>query len=97
MRIMQFPKVSGKKNNHKVTLYALSTCVWCKMTKQFLSDNGVEYEYVDVDLLNDDDKSKAHATIVSKGGPLSYPTVIVDDKTVITGFRKDQLTEVLGL
>ncbi|HLN89852.1 MAG TPA: glutaredoxin family protein [Candidatus Binatia bacterium] len=94
---MQFSKVSGKKNNHKVALYALSTCVWCKMTKQYLNDNQVEYEYVDVDLLNDNDKSQAHATIVSKGGPLSYPTIIVDDKKVITGFRKDELKEALGL
>jgi len=94
---MQFSKVSGKKSDHKVTVYALSTCVWCKLTKQFLSDNGVAYEFVDVDLLEDNDKSKVHETITSKGGSLSYPTTIVDDKTVITGFRKDQLKEVLGV
>jgi glutaredoxin-like protein NrdH len=94
---MQFSKVSGKKNDHKVTVYALSTCVWCKLTKQFLSDNGVAYEFVDVDLLDDNDKSKIHEAIMSKGGSLSYPTTIVDDKTVITGFRKDQLKEVLGV
>ncbi len=94
---MQFFKISGKKNNHKVTLYALSTCVWCKMTKQFLNDNSVEYEYVDVDLLDDEEKRKAHVAITSKGGILSYPTTIVDDKIVITGFRKDKLQEALGL
>ena len=94
---MQFSKVFGKKNSHKVTVYALSTCVWCKMTKQFLSDNGVEYEFVDVDLLDDNDKSKVHSTIISKGGALSYPTTIVDNKTVITGFRKDQLKEALSI
>ena len=94
---MQFSKVSGKRNNHKVTLYALSTCVWCKLTKQFLKDSEVEFEYVDVDLLNDEDRSKVHETISSKGGMLSYPTTIVDGKTVITGFRKDQLKEVLGV
>jgi glutaredoxin-like protein NrdH len=94
---MQFSKVSGKKNDHKVTVFALSTCVWCKLTKQFLSDNGVAFEFVDVDLLDDKDKSKVHETIMSKGGGLSYPTTIVDDKTVITGFRKDQLKEVLGV
>ena len=94
---MQFSKVSGKKNTHKVTIYALSTCVWCKMTKQFLSDNDVSYEFVDVDLLNDKDKSKAHEAILSKGGDIGYPTTIVDDKTLITGFRKDQLKEALGI
>jgi glutaredoxin-like protein NrdH len=94
---MQFSKVSGKKNDHKVTIYALSTCVWCKLTKQYLDENSVEYEFVYVDLLDDEDKDKVHETVLSKGGTLSYPTTIVDDKTVITGFRKDQLKEVLGL
>jgi glutaredoxin-like protein NrdH len=94
---MNFSKVSGKKNDHKVTLYALSTCVWCKMTKQFLKDNEIEYEFVDVDLLDAQDKDKAHQAITSKGGTLSYPTTIIDDKTVITGFRKDQLKEVLSI
>jgi glutaredoxin-like protein NrdH len=94
---MQFSKVSGKKNDHKVSVYALSTCVWCKLTKQYLSENNVEYEFVDVDLLDDEDKDKVHQTVLSKGGALSYPTTIVDDKIVITGFRKDKLKEVLGL
>jgi glutaredoxin-like protein NrdH len=94
---MQFSKISGKKNDHKVALYALSTCVWCKLTKQYLKDSDVEYEYVDVDLLDDNEKTKAHQTITSKGGTLSYPTIIVDDKTVITGFRKDKLKEALGI
>ena len=94
---MQFSKVPGKKNNHKVTLYALSTCVWCKLTKQFLKDSEVEFEFVDVDLLDDEDRNKAHETISSKGGMLSYPTTIIDDKTVVTGFRKDLLKEALGV
>ena len=94
---MQFSKISGKKNNRKVTVYALSTCAWCKMTKQFLNDNGIQYEFVDVDLLEDSDKNEVHETIINKGGTLSYPTIIVDDKLLITGFRKDKLTEALDL
>ena len=94
---MNISKVSGKNNKHKVFIYALSTCVWCKLTKQYLGDNNVEYEYVDVDLASEEDKQKIHAEIVSKGGALSYPTTIVDDKVVITGFRKDKLKEALEI
>ena len=94
---MQFSKVEGEKKGHKVIVYALSTCVWCKMTKQFLKDNNVEYEYVDVDLCSEEDKEKIRQEIQSKGGSLSYPTTIIDDKTVVTGFRKDLLKVVLGL
>ena len=94
---MQFSKVEGGKKSHKVIVYALSTCVWCKMTKQFLKDNSVEFEYVDVDLCSEEDKEKIRQEIQNKGGSLSYPTTIIDDKTVVTGFRKDLLKAVLGL
>jgi len=94
---MQFSKVEGEKKSHKVFVYALSTCVWCKMTKQFLKDSGVEYEYVNVDLCSEEDKEKIRQEIQNKGGSLSYPTTIIDDKTVVTGFRKDLLKVVLGL
>jgi glutaredoxin-like protein NrdH len=94
---MKFSKISGKKNQHNVVLYALSTCAWCKMTKQFLKDNDIEYKYVDVDLCEEEDKQKIRQHIQSKGGPLSYPTVIVDDKVLITGFHKDKLKETLGI
>jgi len=94
---MQFSKVTGEKKHHKVVLYALSTCVWCKMTKQFLKDNEVEFEYIDVDLCEEEDKQKIREHIQSKGGPLSYSTTIVDDNVVITGFRKDLLKEALGI
>jgi len=67
------------------------------MTKQFLKDNDIEFEYVNVDLCEEDDKQKIRQHIRSKGGSLSYPTVIVDDKVLITGFRKDKLKEALGI
>ena len=94
---MPFHKVTGKKNTHKVLVYALSTCVWCKMTKQFLQDNEIGYEYIDVDMCEPDEKEEIRKQITSKGGPLSYPTIIVDDNILITGFRKDKLKEALGI
>ena len=94
---MQFSKVSGQKRQHKVVLYALSTCAWCRMTKQFLKDHDIEYEYIDVDLCEEEDKQKIRDHIQSKGGPLSYPTIIVDDNVLITGFRTDKLREALQL
>ena len=94
---MNISKVTGKNNKHKVLVYALSTCVWCKLTKEFLTENSVEYEYIYVDLCDEDDKQKIHEIIQSKVGSLIYPTTIVDDKVVITGFRKDKLKEALEI
>ena len=94
---MQFAKVSGTQNQHKVILYALSTCVWCKMTKQFLKDNDVEYEFVDVDLCDENDRQKIREDIINRGGRPSYPILIIDGKSMIIGFRKEEIKEALGL
>ena len=94
---MNISKVPGKNTKHKVFIYALSTCVWCKMTKQYMKDNSVAYEFVDVDLCTEEEKDKIRKHIQDLGGPLSYPTIIVDDKKVITGFRKDLFQKELGI
>jgi glutaredoxin-like protein NrdH len=90
-------RVSGKNSKHRVLLYALSTCAWCKKTKKFLKENGIEYEYVDVDLADDEDHEKIRQDIINRGSEPSYPTIIVDNKKVITGFRIDLLKEALEL
>jgi glutaredoxin len=94
---MKVAKVPGRNNKHKVFVYALSTCAWCKLTKKFLKENEIEYEYVDVDLCEDEDKEKIKKDILEKGGDLSYPTIIVDGKILITGFREDKLKETLEI
>ncbi len=90
-------RVSGKNNKHSVLLYALSTCAWCKKTKKFLNENDVEYEYIDVDLANDEDHEKIRQDIINRGSEPTYPTTIVDNKKVINGFRMDLLKEALEL
>jgi glutaredoxin len=94
---MDIVKVSGKNNKHRVLMYAISTCAWCKMAKGFLKDNHIEYEYVDVDLCSDNDKEKIRKDILKKGGTPSYPIIIIDDKLLINGFRKDKIKEALEI
>jgi glutaredoxin len=94
---MKTAKVEGKNSKHRVLIYAISTCAWCKMTKKYLKDKDIAYEYVDVDLTSDDDHEKIRDDIVRRGGEPNYPTIIVDDKTLITGFRKDKINEALEI
>jgi len=67
------------------------------MTKEFLKDNSIEFEFLDVDQCDQKEKEQARQLILSKGGALNYPTTLIDDKIIITGFRKDQLKEALQL
>ncbi len=90
---MKVEKVSGNNNKHKVMLYALSTCGWCKKTKKFLQDKGIGYEYVDVDLCDEKDLDAVREDLKKRGLGMSFPVVIVDDKNNIVGFREDKLNE----
>ena len=94
---METIKSPGKNKKHKVLLYTISTCAWCKRAKKFLTENNIEYEYVDIDVCNREDREKIREAILSRGGRLSYPTVIVDDRSLITGFNEDRLREVLEI
>jgi glutaredoxin len=94
---MEKIRVNGKNKAHRVLMYAISTCAWCKMTKEFLKENDIDYEYVDVDLTSDEDHEKIRKEITRLGASPSYPTIIVDGKTVITGFRKDKIKEALEI
>jgi len=92
---MKFINVPGKNKTHETKLYALSTCVHCKAVKQFLRDNDVEFEYIDVDLCDKNDQQEIVRDIVKRGGQLSFPKIIVDDVIMITGFDKKRIKESL--
>ena len=97
MDAMKVVEVPGRNTKHEVFLYALSTCAWCKLTKRFLKENSVKYEYVDVDLCDEKDRERIRRDIVKRGGSPSYPTIIVDDKELIIGFHQDKIREALEI
>ena len=80
----------------EVKIFSLSTCSHCKSTKKFLSDCTVKYDFVDVDLLEGDER-KAILEDVRKFNPkCSFPTIIIGD-IVIVGFKENEIREALGL
>ena len=82
--------VEGTKRGD-ITLYALSTCAWCKKTKGLLDKLKADYYYVDVDLLADADKEKA-VKAISKWNPEgSFPTLVIDNKSCIVGFDVEKI------
>ena len=81
----------------QVVLYALSTCGWCRRAKRLLDDNDVEYELVYVDQLEGEEKDAA-VTEVAKWNPRrSFPTLVVDDRVGVAGYKPDQIKEALEL
>jgi glutaredoxin-like protein NrdH len=89
-------KVAGDSQRGEVTLYALSTCPWCKRTKRLLGDHGVAYKYVDVDLLDGDEAERVVAEVGRLNPNRSFPTIIINGM-VIAGFQEERIREALGL
>ena len=85
-----------------VRLYALSTCPYCRMTKKFLDESGVEYELTEVDLLDGDTtdattpKGSAVAEVKRLSGGTSFPVLVAGDEVVV-GFNKSRIVQILGL
>lgn len=80
----------------KVFLYALSTCGHCRNTKRLLDENGVEYDFVDVDLLPKDEMGKVLDEVRKVNPQAAFPTLLIGEKVII-GYRELEILEALGL
>ena len=81
-------------NRGNVLLYALSTCGWCRKTKNLLDELGVEYAYVYVDQLEGDAKREALDRIEAFNPKRTFPTTVIDGQAII-GYQEDKTREVL--
>ncbi|NLD57158.1 MAG: glutaredoxin family protein [Methanomicrobiales archaeon] len=87
--------VDGKDKGN-VVLYALSTCGWCGKTKELLRQMGIAFDFVYVDLLEGSEQDDA-ITQVEKYNPAgSFPTLVINNRKVIVGFREQEIREALG-
>lgn len=81
---------------NKPKVYALSTCPYCKRTKRFLDQHKIEYDHVDVDLLDDAKQDKVMEEIEKMTGRRSFPVVIIGTE-IIVGHDEDKLKKALKL
>lgn len=88
--------VDGQKRGD-IQLFALSTCGWCRKTKSLLNDIGVEYSYVDVDLLKENDRKEALAEVKVHNPQGSFPTMVIDGDHCIIGFKEEEIREAMGI
>ncbi|MDR0617897.1 MAG: glutaredoxin family protein [Endomicrobium sp.] len=88
--------VEGINDKHSVFLYTLSTCVWCKKTKQFLLDSGVKYSYIDVDLLEGAQQDKVMSEISAVNPKGGFPTIVIDKTKTIIGYQPESIKKTIG-
>ncbi len=80
----------------KPMVYALSTCPYCKRTKRFLDTHKIEYDVIDVDLLDDAKQDEVMDKVEKLTGKRSFPVVIIG-KEIIVGHDEEKLKKALNL
>ncbi len=74
-----------------VKVYSTPTCPYCIRAKQFLKDNNIVFEDVDVSV----NETEAEQ-MVEKSGQMGVPVLDIDGE-IIVGFDKEKIKEALGL
>lgn len=75
----------------QVKVYSTPTCPYCIRVKQFLKDNGINFDDIDVST-NEQEAEK----MIEKSGQMGVPVLDIDGE-IIVGFDKDKIKEALGL
>ena len=89
---MAVEHVDGK-NKGKVMLYALSTCGWCQKTKELRRELGIAFDYTFVDLLDGEEQNTAMDTVEKFNPSGSFPTLVIDNRKGIVGFKEKEIRE----
>lgn len=78
-------------NNKHVKIYSTPTCVWCRATKEFLTDHKVPYEEVNVAA-----DAKAREYMFNRTGQMGVPVIEIGNDVII-GFDEDRISELLDI
>jgi len=75
----------------QVKVYSTPTCPYCKMVKQYLSENQIAFEDIDVS-----SNQAAAQEMIDKSGQMGVPVIDIDG-SLIVGFDKGKISKTLGL
>lgn len=74
-----------------VKIYSTPTCPWCMRLKQFLKDNNIAYQDLDIST-----NQPAADEMVKKSGQMGVPVSDIDGN-IIVGFDKEKIKAALGV
>lgn len=79
----------------KVLLYTLSTCPWCRKTKQFFQDRHVPFDFIDYDLASNDEQDRIVAHMRKYTSHVSFPFVLIGEE-VVQGYNPEMYEKLLN-
>ncbi len=95
---LNFTVETGEKIFEEVSLYALSTCGFCKQAIYFLRKNKIEFRFVYVDQLDMEEKKELKSWLKERyQKSVSFPFLVIDDSSVLVGFKEDEWKSTFSL
>ena len=85
------------KGQKPVRVFTLSTCSHCKAAKKFMKDNGIDFDFTDVDLCSGAEQAAVLEEMKKYNPRFSFPTIIIDNKDVIIGFQEAEIRKALDI
>jgi len=82
-----------KMKNKKVIVYSTQMCPWCVKAKDWLKENHIEFENVDLSLA---ENRKRAIALIEKTGSSGVPQIQVGEE-IIVGFDVGKLKELLDI
>lgn len=80
-----------ENKKHKIIVYSTTVCPYCVMAKDFLKENNIEFE--DINVQENREKAKE---MIKKSGQQGVPVIDIDGEIII-GFDKEKIKELLDI
>lgn len=74
-----------------VKVYSTQACPYCKMVKDFLKQNNIEFSDIDVS-----ENQQAAQEMINRSGQMGVPQIDIDGQ-IIVGFDKAAIKRALSL
>lgn len=78
-------------------IYGLSTCSHCRATRKLFDKYNIEYDYIQVDDFQGDERNAVIKEIKILNPRCSFPTIKINKETVIVGNKENDIKKALGI
>ncbi len=98
LETLEYTSVPGSVKGHEITVYALSTCGFCKRALAFLNQRGLAYRYIYMDMIPLETKAEAKKALKERfKDDVAFPFAVIDGDKHLVGFVEPDWTKTLGL
>lgn len=95
---LEYTKVEGSRTDHRISLYTLSTCGFCKKAMAFLGREGFAYRYIHVDQIPLERKTAIKRQLKETfNQDVAFPFAVIDDSQHLVGFIEPDWKLTLGV